>query len=93
LKRRAKFEKQSIVDRVADYLCMCPDASVLSCSKELGLTTLQVQGAMKGAKKKLGKDPTETADNKVLNEKDILAIAKIGVAKTERILRLLKAMQ
>ena len=91
MKRRAKLQrKTSNVDRVRDYFKKQPDASCATAAKDLHLTVQAVYTAKTTMHKQ---DKTATNGEPPLQEKDIVAISKIGVATTERILRLLKALE
>jgi hypothetical protein len=89
--RRAKFEKISITSCVEQW-----DNDPLNqgkptriAAKELKLTAQQVQSARAALKKKCKK---EISGLNPLQEKDIIAVSKIGIATVERILKLLKSL-
>lgn len=62
-------------------------------AQALGLTNLQVQGALKGARKKMGSaSGNPSGDLTGLLPSELLAVAKMGVSKTERIVRVLRSL-
>jgi transposase len=94
-KRRAKFEKGSITQRVAAYDSHYPGRSAKQLAADEGFNVKSVYSARTANKKKglpSGK-PTSAASSELsLNERDIIAVAKIGLPAVERIVRLLKSL-
>jgi cytochrome c553 len=90
MKRRAKLEKQSIASRVAQWDAVKPNLPAGQVAKELKLTLKQVYNARTTNGKKAG---VTSGSATQLDERDIVAISKIGIAKTERILNLLKRLK
>jgi hypothetical protein len=94
MKRRAKIEKKSMRERVADYdeVTANQGKNVHLVAADLNLTVQQVYSC-RTANKKMARKATSTGvEGSPLLEKDIITISKIGVESTERILRLLKQL-
>ena len=93
MKPRAKLKpKRSITDRVAEYdgisINRCKGGA--QAAKELGITIEALYNARTVNKKKRHGSIDLTLP---IDEKDILVISKIGVAKAERIIRLLRQLR
>ena len=86
--KRPKFRQLSITDHVAEYDRQTPNTTAEVCAKELKLTKSQVWAA-RGAISKRDK----SADTVPMSTKDIVTISRIGIAKTEQIIQLLKQLE
>jgi hypothetical protein len=86
--KRPKFRQPSITDRVAEYDSKTPGTSAEVCAKELKLTKAQVWSARNAVSKR-----GVTADAPPMSTKDIVTISRIGIAKTEQIIQLLKQLE
>lgn len=84
---RAKFKKPTLRERVTQWDKEHPGADAGAAAKALKLTKQQVWGV------RTGYDKTPKEDSEPLSEKDLLAIARIGVDRAERAVRVLKALR
>lgn len=91
MKRRAKIEKKSMRERVADYdeVTANQGKNVHLVAADLNLTVQQVYSC-RTANKKLASKSIAWNSPPLEEDTDIIAIAKIGVDKAERIIRVLK---
>lgn len=88
-KRRAKLTSTPNTVRVREYDAEHPGVSAAAVAKALRLNVNQVYNARTYINQ--CQKQKHTLDN-VLNEKDILAIKRIGVDRAERIVRLFKQL-
>jgi hypothetical protein len=99
-KQRAKFkiERGSITKRVAAYDARYPGRSACQLAMDEGINVKSVYSARTANKKKglpsgaRSNGQQSPANETPLNERDIVAISKIGVVNAERIIKLLKQL-
>ena len=86
--KRPKFKQPSIIDRVAEYDRQTPGITAGVCAKELKLTKAQVWSARNTVSKR-----DKVVDTVPMSTKDIVTISRIGIAKAEQIIQLLKQLE
>jgi hypothetical protein len=87
-KPRAKLPPlRTVVDRVLAYAKEHPEADAKQTAKALGVKIEAVYNANMNIRKL-----SEGGESVPLEERDILAVARIGLPKVERIVRLLKIL-
>lgn len=91
-KMRAKFEHQTMFERVSEYVLAHADKNSKEVAKDLGLTPQKVYG-VKAVMKTRGMLKAAGEKTDALDEKDIVTVHNIGIEKVKRIVKLLEALK
>lgn len=91
LKPRAKLREQSTTGRVAEYDQQHPGKSAADAAREMHLTQQQVYSCRNRIRKRKVSG-VASSTSLPLDERDIVAIARIGVGRAERIIKLLRQL-